>query len=125
MLRSTTNKFAFRNLNVLKTSVRCNSLVIIDPVSPNLNAITAAKQLNKPIDCLVVGDDVKKAKELLKNADSIRKVYFAEDAAFKGLFPEIVAPIGKHCSKATFCIGSLSPIKLTGFLLVQSWNFQA
>lgn len=94
MLRST-SRFGFRHLNVLKTSVRCNSLVIIDPVSPNLNAITAAKQLNKPIDCLVVGDDVKKAKEVLKNVDSVRKVYFAENAAFKGLFPEIVAPIGR------------------------------
>jgi len=78
---------------VLKNSVRYNSLVIIDPTSPNLNAISAAKKLNKPIDCLLVGDDIKKAKDLLKNVDSVRKLYFAENAALKGLFPEVVAPI--------------------------------
>lgn len=93
MLRST--GIGLRNLSVLKTSVRCNSLVIIDPTSPNLNSITAAKQLNKPIDCLVVGDDLKRAKEALKNVDSVRKVYFAENEAFKGLFPEVISPLGK------------------------------
>lgn len=87
--------FSLKNSNILKNSIRCNSLVIIDPASPNLNSITAAKKLNKPIDCLVVGEDVKKAKEVLKNVDSLRKVYFAENAAFKGLFPEIIAPLGK------------------------------
>jgi len=93
MLRSTTSKLSLRSLNVLKTSVRCNSLVIIDPSSPNLNSITAAKKLNKPIDCLVVGNDIKKAKDVLKNVDSVRKVYFAENEAFKGLFPEVISPI--------------------------------
>ena len=94
MLRSTAKFNLFKNSNILKASIRCNSLVIIDPTSPNLNSITAAKKLNKPIDCLIVGEDIKKAKDVLKNVDSLRKVYFSENVAFKGLFPEVIAPLG-------------------------------
>lgn len=104
MLRSTSCKFGLRNLNVLKSSVRFNSLVIIDPASPNLNAITAAKQLNKPIDCLIVGADINKAKDALKNVDSVRKVYFSENAAFKGLFPEVISPLGIYLLALNFLI---------------------
>lgn len=75
---------------------RYQSLLVIDPNTGNLNSLTAARQLGKPIDALLVGSDVSKARALLEKAEGLQRIYVAEDAAFAGLFPEVIAPISMY-----------------------------
>lgn len=82
--------------NVLNLiSKRFESLVIVDPATGSLNALTAAKQLGKPVDALLLGSDIGKARSLVSNADGIRKLFVIQHDSLAGLLPEVIAPVGK------------------------------
>jgi len=61
-----------------------------------LNTLTAANQLKQDIDCVIFGSEktTETANELQKfNNLNIKKIFVAENAAFKGLLSESVAPV--------------------------------
>lgn len=61
--------------------------------SATFNVIEAAKQLNKPIDALVVGHQVESVVETLKTYGALREIFIAEHASFTHLIAEHIVPV--------------------------------
>ena len=57
-----------------------------------LNTISAAKQIGSDISCLVFGTKVSDVVQSLTKINGIKKILIAENEAFKGFLPEVLAP---------------------------------
>lgn len=83
-----------------------NTLVIVEhdnqKVTPiTLNAITAASKLSagEKLTCLVFGTNCNDVAQQIAKVNGVSKVLVAEDANYKGFFPETAAPLVQQLQK--------------------------
>ena len=74
-----------------------SSLVIVDHNNEKLskatlNTISAAKRIGSDVSCLVFGTKVSDIVQSLTKVSGVNKILFAENEAFKGFLPEVLAP---------------------------------
>ena len=65
-----------------------------ETLSPiTLNTITAANKVGGEVTALVCGEDCSKVAGELSKVSGVQKLLLAQNASFKGLLPEAVAPL--------------------------------
>ncbi|CAF2225864.1 unnamed protein product [Rotaria magnacalcarata] len=98
------SRYFFSRLATSTIHSRCfaSTLVIAEQIDGGklapvtLNALTAASQLKQDIDCVIFGADktAETTTQLQKfNNSNIKKIFVAENVAFKGLLSEAVTPV--------------------------------
>ncbi|KAK0057620.1 electron transfer flavoprotein subunit alpha mitochondrial [Biomphalaria pfeifferi] len=106
-----------RSIKVLK---RCKSTLVIaehnnEKLTPcTLNTITAATKIGGDISCLVVGSNCSKVAEEVSQIKGVSKVLLADNEAFKGFLPEIVAPFLQATQQQFKFTHILAPATATG-----------